>query len=73
MKYVLKLHVNGEDHEVLTETHKTLLEVLREDLALQGPSVPATSEPAEPARFLSTGSPTSLVLLLPWMFRGRKS
>jgi carbon-monoxide dehydrogenase small subunit len=36
MKRVLKLHVNGEDHEVLTETHRTLLEVLRDDLGLTG-------------------------------------
>jgi carbon-monoxide dehydrogenase small subunit len=36
MKRILKLHVNGEDYEVLTETHKTLLEVLREDLGLSG-------------------------------------
>jgi len=36
MKHVVKLLVNGEDREVLTETHKTLLEVLREDLGLTG-------------------------------------
>jgi carbon-monoxide dehydrogenase small subunit len=36
MKHILKLHVNGEKVEVLTETHKTLLEVLREDLGLMG-------------------------------------
>jgi carbon-monoxide dehydrogenase small subunit len=36
MKRILKLHVNGEDYEVLTEIHKTLLEVLREDLGLTG-------------------------------------
>lgn len=36
MKRILKLHVNGEDYEVLTEIHKTLLEVLREDLELTG-------------------------------------
>jgi carbon-monoxide dehydrogenase small subunit len=36
MKRVIKLHVNGEEVEVLTETHKTLLEVLREDLGLTG-------------------------------------
>ena len=29
-------HVNGEDHEVLYAPHKTLLEVLREDLGLTG-------------------------------------
>ena len=36
MKKVLKLQVNGEEAEVLTEIHKTLLEVLREDLGLTG-------------------------------------
>lgn len=36
MKHIIKLHVNGEEFEVLTETHKTLLEVLREDLGLTG-------------------------------------
>jgi carbon-monoxide dehydrogenase small subunit len=36
MKQVIRLHVNGEEHEVLTEIHKTLLEVLREDLGLTG-------------------------------------
>jgi len=36
MKQIIKLHVNGEEHEVLTEIHKTLLEVLREDLGLTG-------------------------------------
>jgi len=36
MKHVLKLHVNGEEFEILTEVNKTLLEVLREDLGLTG-------------------------------------
>jgi aerobic carbon-monoxide dehydrogenase small subunit len=36
MKQIVKLHVNGERYEILTETHKTLLEVLREDLGLTG-------------------------------------
>ncbi len=31
-----RLRVNGEDHEVLFASHKTLLEVLREDLDLTG-------------------------------------
>ena len=31
-----RLTVNGEDHEVLFASHKTLLEVLREDLTLTG-------------------------------------
>ena len=33
---LLRLSVNGETREVATETNKTLLEVLREDLALTG-------------------------------------
>jgi len=36
MKRVIRLNVNGEEYEVLTEIHKTLLEVLREDLELTG-------------------------------------
>ena len=36
MKRILRLHMNGDEHEILTETHKTLLEVLREDLGLTG-------------------------------------
>jgi aerobic carbon-monoxide dehydrogenase small subunit len=36
MKQVIRLNVNGEEHEVFTESHKTLLEVLREDLGLTG-------------------------------------
>ena len=35
-KRLLRLHVNGESREVATETNKTLLEVLREDLNLTG-------------------------------------
>ena len=36
MKHILRLRVNGDEYEILTETHKTLLEVLREDLGLTG-------------------------------------
>ncbi|MDI7258716.1 MAG: (2Fe-2S)-binding protein [Thermodesulfobacteriota bacterium] len=36
MKHIIKLSVNGEEYEVFTEIHKTLLEVLREDLGLTG-------------------------------------
>ena len=35
-RVALVLHVNGEDHEVFVPVHKTLLEVLREDLDLTG-------------------------------------
>src|SRR5438093_65175 len=36
MKARLSLTVNGETHDVLVPVHKTLLEVLREDLGLTG-------------------------------------
>ena len=36
MKQLLTLNVNGETHVVYTSIHKTLLEVLREDLLLTG-------------------------------------
>ena len=36
MKAQLRLLVNGESHEILVAVHKTLLEALREDLALTG-------------------------------------
>src|SRR5262249_25189131 len=36
MKVSVTLNVNGESREALVPTHKTLLEVLREDLALTG-------------------------------------
>ncbi|WKZ83156.1 MAG: (2Fe-2S)-binding protein [Acidimicrobiia bacterium] len=32
----LRLRVNGDEHQVLVEDHRTLLEVLREDLRLTG-------------------------------------
>ena len=36
MKKLINLTVNDEHHEVWTSPHKTLLEVLREDLQLTG-------------------------------------
>ena len=36
MKATLTLRVNGEDRDVVVPVHKTLLEVLREDLGLTG-------------------------------------
>lgn len=36
MKQIIKLNVNGQEVEVYVPVHKTLLEVLREDLGLTG-------------------------------------
>ncbi len=45
----MALKVNGEAHELLVQPQKTLLEVLREDLALTGTSTAASSASVEPA------------------------
>ena len=36
MKQAIRLYVNGEEHEILAETNRTLLDVLRENLGLTG-------------------------------------
>jgi carbon-monoxide dehydrogenase small subunit len=36
VKTLLRLRVNGEEHELAVPVHRTLLEVLREDLGLTG-------------------------------------
>ena len=36
MKTVIRLNVNGQDHELFVPVHKTLLEVIREELGLTG-------------------------------------
>ena len=36
MKAVIRLNVNGVDHELFVPLHKTLLEVIREELGLTG-------------------------------------
>ncbi len=36
MKEIVTFKINGEDHELLVEPKKTLLEVLREDIGLTG-------------------------------------
>ena len=35
-RLALSLRINGETHEVLAEPHRTLLDVLRDDLGLTG-------------------------------------
>jgi aerobic-type carbon monoxide dehydrogenase small subunit (CoxS/CutS family) len=39
VQHVFHLCINGEEVAVLAPVHKTLLEVLREDLQLTGPSM----------------------------------
>jgi carbon-monoxide dehydrogenase small subunit len=39
MKKLLKLKVNGEEHQVAIDPHRTLVQVLREDIGLTGTKI----------------------------------
>ncbi len=72
MKRVIKLHVNGEEVEVLTEIHKTLLEVLREDLGLTGTKRGCDLGTCGACTVLIDGKPYLSCLTLACDVRGRK-
>jgi carbon-monoxide dehydrogenase small subunit len=62
---VLSLRVNGEDHEILVPVHKTLLEVLREDLGLTGTKHGCELGECGTCTVLVGGEPQLSCLLLP--------
>jgi Aerobic-type carbon monoxide dehydrogenase, small subunit CoxS/CutS homologs len=70
VKVQLTLTVNGEARDVVVAAHKTLLEVLREDLGLREPSTAASWASAAPARSWSMASPCSRAWRCPWRRRG---
>jgi len=72
MKRVLKLNVNGEDFEVLTEPNKTLLEVLREDLGLTGTKRGCDLGTCGACTVLIDGKPWLSCLTLAATVQGRK-
>ncbi len=72
MKRILKLHVNGEEYEVLTDIHKTLLEVLREDLGLTGTKRGCDLGTCGACTVLIDGSPVLSCLTLAASVRGKK-
>lgn len=65
MKQLIKLSVNGRRHEVWTEVHKTLLEVLREDLSLTGTKHGCELGECGTCTVLIDGKPTLSCLVLP--------
>jgi carbon-monoxide dehydrogenase small subunit len=71
MKTLLQLQVNGETHEVYTSTHKTLLEVLREDLNLTGTKHGCELGECGTCTVLLDGQPVLSCLLLPIEIQGR--
>src|ERR671918_1468627 len=71
MKTRISLTVNGESHDVLVPVHKTLLEVLREDLALTGTKHGCELGECGTCTVLVDGTPVLSCLALPAELEGR--
>ncbi|OQY97710.1 MAG: (2Fe-2S)-binding protein [Chloroflexi bacterium UTCFX4] len=65
MKQVLHLRVNGQAHELYVEPHKTLLEVLREELDLTGTKHGCDLGECGACTVLVDGTPILACLALP--------
>ena len=72
MKQILRLRVNGQDHEVYTPVHKTLLEVLREDMNLTGTKHGCELGECGTCTVLLDGEPILSCLALPIELQGRE-
>jgi carbon-monoxide dehydrogenase small subunit len=71
MKTLLHLQINGETHEVYTSVHKTLLEVLREELNLTGTKHGCELGECGTCTVLLDGEPVLSCLVLPVEVQGR--
>ena len=72
MKAQLSLIVNRETHEILVAVHKTLLEVLREDLGLTGTKHGCELGECGTCTVLVDGAPVLSCLALPLELEGRE-
>jgi aerobic-type carbon monoxide dehydrogenase small subunit (CoxS/CutS family) len=72
MKSILQLRINGEDAEVLVPAHKTLLEVLREDLRLTGTKHGCELGECGTCTVLVDGAPVLSCLVLPIEVQGQE-
>src|SRR6266700_4173489 len=69
---VLALRVNGEARHLLVPVHRTLLEVLREDLGLTGTKHGCELGECGTCTVLVDGQPQLICLLLPVQLEGRE-
>lgn len=72
MKTLLHLNINGETHDIYTSVHKTLLEVLREDLALTGTKHGCELGECGTCAVLIDGEPVLSCLTLPIAAQGQE-
>ena len=72
MKTRISLNVNGESHDLLVPVHKTLLEVLREDLGLIGTKHGCELGECGTCTVLLDGEPVLSCLALPIETEGRR-
>jgi len=70
-RQVITLDVNGERRDLLLPVHKTLLEVLREDMQLTGTKHGCELGECGTCTVLVDGKPELSCLLLPVQLRGR--
>jgi aerobic-type carbon monoxide dehydrogenase small subunit (CoxS/CutS family) len=72
MKMLLTLMVNGEERQLFVPVHKTLLEVLREDLELTGTKHGCELGECGTCTVLMDGEPVLSCLVLPVECQGRQ-
>jgi len=70
-KTLLRLSVNGEDHDLAAAPHKTLLEVLREEMGLTGTKHGCELGECGTCTVLIDGRPVLSCLALPIELEGR--
>ena len=69
---LVALHVNGEQHEVLTEARRTLVDVLRHDLRLTGTHVGCEHGICGACTVLLDGAPVRACLMFAAQAEGRE-
>ena len=71
-RLALSLRINGETHEVLTEPHRTLLDVLRDDLGLTGTKENCLEAECGVCTVLLDGRAVNACILLAAQCQGRE-